>query len=402
MSPKEQTAAILSSVLKGKKQQLMKRDRQVQKKIKDSKNKLGGNQGGRKGEGQTTSKMNEVSDQDYSSDREDDVNVDDDECYIENNKRDFSNEAPLNSGSKQLKFSVYNILNLSTSHQQATDLETSEPANLPALLRQHNTSSPPFASPSRSPVESNDDDQDGDYIDEDDCSRLSSAAASTNPSRSQSPNSSSSSVTSNQLQHHQQSSLASHLSQGFTPQQLAASTAHLISAASFLPHTRLSSKFPPTGYFAADHYLNQLANSLSQQNNSTSSATNNNNRQQQQTLQQLHLQYSQQQPSASSASNVPNSAGQHHNHHHNHQEQQYHHHPYHSQHHHLLGSANGAMSSGGSSHIGSKKRKRRVLFSKSQTTELERRFHQQRYLSAPEREHLAGLIRLTPTQVKIW
>ena len=49
-----------------------------------------------------------------------------------------------------------------------------------------------------------------------------------------------------------------------------------------------------------------------------------------------------------------------------------------------------------------KKRKRRVLFSKAQTFELERRFRQQRYLSAPEREHLANIIRLTPTQVKIW
>ncbi|XP_037080742.1 homeobox protein Nkx-2.2-like [Pollicipes pollicipes] len=49
-----------------------------------------------------------------------------------------------------------------------------------------------------------------------------------------------------------------------------------------------------------------------------------------------------------------------------------------------------------------KKRKRRVLFSKAQTYELERRFRQQRYLSAPEREHLASLIQLTPTQVKIW
>ncbi|XP_008311917.1 NK2 homeobox 2b [Cynoglossus semilaevis] len=47
-------------------------------------------------------------------------------------------------------------------------------------------------------------------------------------------------------------------------------------------------------------------------------------------------------------------------------------------------------------------RKRRVLFSKAQTLELERRFRQQRYLSAPEREQLAGLIRLTPNQVKIW
>lgn len=51
---------------------------------------------------------------------------------------------------------------------------------------------------------------------------------------------------------------------------------------------------------------------------------------------------------------------------------------------------------------GSKKRKRRVLFSKQQTYELERRFRQQRYLSAPEREHLASIIHLTPTQVKIW
>ena len=49
-----------------------------------------------------------------------------------------------------------------------------------------------------------------------------------------------------------------------------------------------------------------------------------------------------------------------------------------------------------------KKKKRRVLFSKAQTFELERRFRQQRYLSAPEREHLASILRLTPTQVKIW
>ncbi|XP_026084974.1 homeobox protein XENK-2-like [Carassius auratus] len=49
-----------------------------------------------------------------------------------------------------------------------------------------------------------------------------------------------------------------------------------------------------------------------------------------------------------------------------------------------------------------KRKKRRVLFSKAQTYELERRFRQQRYLSAPEREQLAHLLRLTPTQVKIW
>ena len=35
----------------------------------------------------------------------------------------------------------------------------------------------------------------------------------------------------------------------------------------------------------------------------------------------------------------------------------------------------------------------------AQTYELERRFRQQRYLSAPEREHIASLLNLTPTQV---
>ncbi|XP_072221666.1 NK2 transcription factor related, locus 9 [Leuresthes tenuis] len=49
-----------------------------------------------------------------------------------------------------------------------------------------------------------------------------------------------------------------------------------------------------------------------------------------------------------------------------------------------------------------KSKKRRVLFSKTQTLELERRFRQQRYLSGPEREQLARLLSLTPTQVKIW
>jgi hypothetical protein len=52
--------------------------------------------------------------------------------------------------------------------------------------------------------------------------------------------------------------------------------------------------------------------------------------------------------------------------------------------------------------VSGNKKKRRVLFSKSQTYELERRFKLQRYLSAPEREHLASILRLSPTQVKIW
>ncbi|XP_069872025.1 homeobox protein Nkx-2.6 [Dipodomys merriami] len=48
------------------------------------------------------------------------------------------------------------------------------------------------------------------------------------------------------------------------------------------------------------------------------------------------------------------------------------------------------------------RRKPRVLFSQPQVLALERRFKQQRYLSAPEREHLAGALQLTSTQVKIW
>nr|XP_056716885.1 homeobox protein Nkx-2.6 [Euleptes europaea] len=47
-------------------------------------------------------------------------------------------------------------------------------------------------------------------------------------------------------------------------------------------------------------------------------------------------------------------------------------------------------------------RKPRVLFSQVQVSELERHFQQQKYLSAPERDHLAGLLKLTSTQVKIW
>ncbi|XP_042299662.1 thyroid transcription factor 1-like [Sceloporus undulatus] len=48
------------------------------------------------------------------------------------------------------------------------------------------------------------------------------------------------------------------------------------------------------------------------------------------------------------------------------------------------------------------KRKRRVLFSRAQVHELEKRFEIQKYLTAPEREHLATITRLTPNQVKIW
>ncbi|KAL3268064.1 hypothetical protein HHI36_007193 [Cryptolaemus montrouzieri] len=48
------------------------------------------------------------------------------------------------------------------------------------------------------------------------------------------------------------------------------------------------------------------------------------------------------------------------------------------------------------------KRKPRILFSQFQIHELERKFKQQKYLSAPEREQMAQGLNLTPTQVKIW
>lgn len=48
------------------------------------------------------------------------------------------------------------------------------------------------------------------------------------------------------------------------------------------------------------------------------------------------------------------------------------------------------------------KRKPRVLFSQTQVLELEKRFRQQRYVSAPDREVLAQSLNLTATQVKIW
>ena len=44
--------------------------------------------------------------------------------------------------------------------------------------------------------------------------------------------------------------------------------------------------------------------------------------------------------------------------------------------------------------------KLKLTHTQAQTYELERRFRQQRYLSAPEREHIASLLNLTPTQVK--
>ncbi|KAM6915946.1 NK3 homeobox 3 [Xenentodon cancila] len=50
---------------------------------------------------------------------------------------------------------------------------------------------------------------------------------------------------------------------------------------------------------------------------------------------------------------------------------------------------------------GTKKRSR-AAFSHAQVHELERRFSTQKYLSGPERADLAGALKLTETQVKIW
>ena len=58
--------------------------------------------------------------------------------------------------------------------------------------------------------------------------------------------------------------------------------------------------------------------------------------------------------------------------------------------------------SGSQSYSYSGKRKRRVLFTQTQVYELEKRFKNQKYLSAQEREMLANGLNLTPTQVKIW
>ncbi|KAK7934153.1 hypothetical protein WMY93_005049 [Mugilogobius chulae] len=55
----------------------------------------------------------------------------------------------------------------------------------------------------------------------------------------------------------------------------------------------------------------------------------------------------------------------------------------------------------GSSHAGRQKRSR-AAFTHLQVMELEKKFNHQKYLSAPERAHLASALRLTETQVKIW
>ena len=49
-----------------------------------------------------------------------------------------------------------------------------------------------------------------------------------------------------------------------------------------------------------------------------------------------------------------------------------------------------------------RKKRSRAAFSHAQVFELERRFSHQKYLSGPERAELAGALKLTETQVKIW
>ncbi|XP_042561753.1 homeobox protein Nkx-3.1 [Clupea harengus] len=50
----------------------------------------------------------------------------------------------------------------------------------------------------------------------------------------------------------------------------------------------------------------------------------------------------------------------------------------------------------------SKHKRSRAAFTHLQVLELEKKFNHQKYLSAPERAHLASSLRLTETQVKIW
>lgn len=49
-----------------------------------------------------------------------------------------------------------------------------------------------------------------------------------------------------------------------------------------------------------------------------------------------------------------------------------------------------------------KQKRSRAAFTHLQVLELEKKFNHQKYLSAPERAHLANTLRLTETQVKIW
>lgn len=59
-------------------------------------------------------------------------------------------------------------------------------------------------------------------------------------------------------------------------------------------------------------------------------------------------------------------------------------------------------SSDSSTFSSGKHKRSRAAFTHLQVLELEKKFNHQKYLSAPERAHLASTLRLTETQVKIW
>ncbi|XP_073323395.1 homeobox protein Nkx-3.1 [Pagrus major] len=67
----------------------------------------------------------------------------------------------------------------------------------------------------------------------------------------------------------------------------------------------------------------------------------------------------------------------------------------------LDASCSSSSESNNSSSTGKQKRSR-AAFTHLQVLELEKKFNHQKYLSAPERAHLASTLRLTETQVKIW
>lgn len=48
------------------------------------------------------------------------------------------------------------------------------------------------------------------------------------------------------------------------------------------------------------------------------------------------------------------------------------------------------------------RKKPRILFSQSQVMELEKKFKEQKYLSASERDQIASKLNLTPTQVSVY
>ncbi|KAK2837447.1 hypothetical protein Q5P01_014659 [Channa striata] len=67
-----------------------------------------------------------------------------------------------------------------------------------------------------------------------------------------------------------------------------------------------------------------------------------------------------------------------------------------------LGTSSTSTSESSSFSSPGKQKRSRAAFTHLQVLELEKKFNHQKYLSAPERAHLATTLRLTETQVKIW